>query len=148
MASYCSLSNSRLGLPSFSKENLIAFLSLQVGWGVRRHLALEPHACAVWPEITRILLFKTDFPRVLRFPVPLDEGSGDEIEEGLERANNPPAKNLHFCWKWRTSGARGVGRELFQRLQPSPRTITKMQVNRLLKILHWRFFTSRGLSLR
>ena len=32
--------------------------------------------------ITRILLFKTDFPRVLRFPVPLDkgnEGSGDEI---------------------------------------------------------------------
>ena len=32
--------------------------------------------------ITRILLFKTDFPRVLRFPVPQDkgnEGSGDEI---------------------------------------------------------------------
>ena len=38
--------------------------------------------------ITRILLFKTDFPRVLRFPVSLDkgnEGSGDEIAVSQKR---------------------------------------------------------------
>ena len=31
--------------------------------------------------ITRILLFKTDFPRVLRFPVPLDKGNGGSGNE-------------------------------------------------------------------
>ena len=34
--------------------------------------------------IARILIFKTDFPRVIRFPVPLDkhnEGSADKIDK-------------------------------------------------------------------
>ena len=82
MASYCSLSNSRLGLPSFSKENLIAFQKSPSRPRSQTPSCIRTSRLRSLTGITRILLFKTDFPRVLRFPVPLDkgnEGSGDEI---------------------------------------------------------------------
>ena len=83
MASYCSLSNSRLCLPSFSKENLIAYLKSSSRPRSQTPSCIRTSRLRSLTGITGILLFKTDFPRVLRFPVPLDKGnedSGDEIE--------------------------------------------------------------------
>ena len=102
MASHCSLFNSRLGLPGFSKENLIAFFKSPSRPRSQTPSCIRASRLRNLTGITRILLFKTDFPRVLRFPVPLDkgnEGFGDEIARDWEfhACSNSDLGEFLFC---------------------------------------------------
>ena len=104
MASYCFLFNSRSGLPSFSKENLIAsLLKLKSSSRPSQTLScIRTSRLRSLTGITRILLFKTDFPRVLRFPVPLDkgnEGSRDEIGEPFTLGSETAQCGLEIIFK-------------------------------------------------
>ena len=85
--------------------------------------------------ITRILLFKTDFPRVLRFPVPLDkgnEGSGDEIVTNRRLGSTAHASLMHAYDTWNS-----------QKLSSCKATSSDAMISRAMKS-HTNEHTVRG----